>query len=54
MRGFRLNGWQWIGIVLSVVWLVVAFFIGRHMVYDAIYTTYDHCVRQNPRLVDLR
>jgi hypothetical protein len=24
MRGFRLNGWQRIGIVLSVVWAMVA------------------------------
>ena len=43
MGGFRLNGWQWMG-SCSRSYGVVAFFIGRHMVYDAIYTTYDHCV----------
>jgi hypothetical protein len=40
----RLNEWQWIGIVLSVLWLVVAFFLERHVVYDPIYASYDHCV----------
>ena len=44
MPGFRLNRWQWIGIVLSVLWLVLAFFIARHVVYDPIYASYDHCV----------
>jgi hypothetical protein len=29
MRGFRLNGWQRIGIVLSVVWAVGAFIYAR-------------------------
>ena len=23
MRGFRLNGWHWLGIVLSVLWVLV-------------------------------
>ena len=30
--------------MLSVVWLVVAFLIERHVVYDPIYRSYDHCV----------
>jgi hypothetical protein len=40
----RFNGWQRIGIVLSVLWLIVALFIERHKIYDPIYTSYDHCV----------
>ena len=44
MRVVRLNGWQWIGIVLSVLWLVIAFFITRHVVYNPIYASYDQCV----------
>jgi hypothetical protein len=44
MRGFRLNGWQRIGIVLSILWLFVAFFGERNMVYGPILTSYKHCL----------
>jgi hypothetical protein len=30
MRGFRLNGWQRIGIVLSVLWAIV---VGGFLIY---------------------
>ena len=31
MRGFRLSGWQRIGIVLSIVWAIAAWFYARHV-----------------------
>jgi hypothetical protein len=31
MRGFRLNGWHRIGIVLSIVWAIAAWFYARHV-----------------------
>ena len=31
MRGFRLNGWQRIGIMLSIVWAMAAWFYARHV-----------------------
>jgi hypothetical protein len=34
MRGFRLNGWQRIGIVLSIVWAIAAWFYARHVDLD--------------------
>lgn len=48
MRGFRLNGWQRIGIVLSVVWAIAA---GLYVRYadekradEMSYLTYTSCV----------
>jgi hypothetical protein len=31
MRGFRLNGWHRIGIVLSIVWAIAVWFYARHV-----------------------
>ena len=31
MRGFRLSGWQRIGIVLSIVWAIAGWFYARHV-----------------------
>jgi uncharacterized membrane protein len=44
MRRFRLSGWQRIGIVLSVVWLVVGFVWARHLIYDPIYASDAQCL----------
>ena len=40
----RFNGWERIGIVLSVLWLVPAFIIERHIMYAPISENYSSCV----------
>ena len=44
-RAGRFNGWQRIGIVLSVLWLVPAFVLERRMMYVPIAENYGSCVR---------
>ena len=46
MRGFRLNGWQRIGIILSVVWLVAGYFLALHLLYDHIYEWHAACLHR--------
>ena len=43
MRGFRLNGWQRIGIILSVIWLVVGPIVALKTLYDPIYAEFLRC-----------
>jgi len=43
MARIRLNGGR-TGIVLSILWLVLVFFLERHVVYDPIDASYDRCV----------
>jgi len=44
----RLNGWQRIGVVLSIVWILVGGFWGNSIALDAlggpVLTTYRHCL----------
>jgi hypothetical protein len=51
MRGFRLNGWQRIGIVFAVVWALFAWFYVRWVnmeTYDRVYeTAYNFCSISN-------
>ena len=47
MRGFRLNGWQRIGIVLSVLWAIAAgayVWQGSRNLSYVYWRTYYHCV----------
>ena len=44
MRGFRLNGWQRIGIVLSLAWLPVGYFWALHMMYGPLEATHRECL----------
>jgi len=44
MRGFRLSGWQRIGIVLSVVWLVVGGIWGIKLAVDPAWDFYRYCL----------
>ena len=44
MRGLRLNGWQRIGIVLSVVWLFVGAWWGLSQLFDPVWSSYRTCV----------
>ena len=46
MRGFRLNGWQRIGIILSVVWLFAGYFLALHLLYDHIYEWHAACLHR--------
>jgi hypothetical protein len=41
MRGLCLNGWQRIGIVLSVVWAIVAWLYTRHADVDVARDMHD-------------
>ena len=48
MRRFRLNGWQRIGIVLSVLWVVVGgvWRFGDTLNTNHVWTIYEYCVEQ--------
>jgi hypothetical protein len=43
MRGFRLNGWQRIGIVLSVIWLPVGAWLAVKFLHDPVWEGYRIC-----------
>jgi hypothetical protein len=43
MRRLRLNGWQRIGIVLSVVWAIVGSLWGLHTLFDPIRQSFSTC-----------
>lgn len=51
MRGFRLNGWQRIGIVLSVVWLIVGSYWSQHLLFNPIYSAHTNCLN-HPAIKD--
>jgi hypothetical protein len=42
--GVHLNGWQRIGIVLSVLWLIVGGLWGNNSLFNPIYQRYSTCV----------
>ena len=46
MRGFRLNGWQRIGIVLSVVWMIVGGAWGWRHANDKVDADFKLCITQ--------
>ena len=45
---FRLNGWQRMGIVLSVVWAIVGGIWGLNLVVDPIWAEWRFCITQQP------
>src|SRR6476469_2679837 len=42
----QLNGWQRIGIVISVLWVIVGSLWALHLLFDPIYQRYFNCVSQ--------
>ena len=44
MRGFRLKGWQRIGILLSVLWLLVGAWLAQQAVYAPLRAGYSKCL----------
>ena len=44
MRGVRLNGWQRIGIILSVLWLLVGAWFAQQAVYAPVRAGYSKCI----------
>jgi hypothetical protein len=46
MRGFRLNGWQRLGIVLSALWVLVGGLWGRHLTV----APYFDCIKSAPNI----
>jgi hypothetical protein len=43
MRALRINGWQRIGIVLSVLWAIGAAAYTQHMLFDPVYERFHEC-----------
>jgi hypothetical protein len=54
MRKFRLNGWQRIGIVLSVVWIIIAGSWGWRHAYDQADANFRLCVAAIETASDLQ
>jgi hypothetical protein len=44
----RLNGWQRIGIVASVIWALVGAYLGLKSLFDTIYEAFHTCSAQAP------
>ena len=44
MRGFRLNSWQRVGIVLSVLWVIVGAWLAQRVVFDPVRAGYSKCI----------
>lgn len=47
MAPFRLNGWQRIAIVLSVVWAIVGSVWALNLLFEPVYQNYATCQRLN-------
>ena len=44
MRGIRLNGWQRIGIILSIVWVFVGTWWAQQAVFAPVRAGYSKCI----------
>ena len=44
MRGFRFNGWQRIGIILSVLWVLVGAWLAQQAVYAPVRAGHSKCI----------
>jgi hypothetical protein len=44
MAGFRFNGWQRIGIILSVLWLLGGTWLAQQAVYAPVRAGYSKCI----------
>ena len=44
MRGVRLNGWQRIGIILSVLWVLVGAWLAQQAVYAPVIAGHSKCL----------
>ena len=44
MRGFRLNGWQRIGIILSIIWVLVGAWLAQQAVYAPVRAGHSKCI----------
>jgi hypothetical protein len=43
-RGFRLNSWQRVGMVLSVLWVLVGAWLVQQAVYGPVRAGYSKCI----------